>query len=156
MRTVRGLISAMPLAFWLLSGCTAATPSYKEPAPTNANAATVRVSTPSEQYSVSQNKSWIQIAAVDGKATGRVQSVRVRPGEHQFTIRHHDPHAMFYGNIRYADIKFDVAPSGSYRIDGSYCCGFYLGQFELAAIDEQSGKLIARQLPASKVRITGP
>jgi hypothetical protein len=156
MRTVRGLFTALPLAALLLAGCTGTTPSYREPAPTNTNAATVSVSVPSEQYAVSQNKSWIQIAAVDGKATGRVQSLRVVPGKHKFTIRHHDPYATIYGNIRYADIEFDAAPGGSYRIDGSYCCGFYLGQFELAAIDEHSGQQIARTLRDSKVRLTGP
>lgn len=155
MRTVRGLFAALPLAALLLAGCTGTTPSYREPAP-NANTATVSVSVPDEQYAVSQNNSWIQIAAVDGKATGHVQSLRVTPGKHKFTIRHHDPYATFYGNIRYADIEFDAAPAGSYRIDGSYCCGFYLGQFDLAAIDEHSGQQIARTLPNSKVRLTGP
>jgi hypothetical protein len=147
----------MPLALWLLAGCTsAATPTYREPAPSNANAATVVVVDLKEQYSVSQNKSWIQIAAVDGKATGRVQSVRVPPGEHQFTIRHQDPYGTFYGNIRYADIKFKAESGGRYRIDASYKGGFYLGQFDLVATDEQSGNQIAHTLPASRVRLTGP
>lgn len=156
MRMLRGISSAMPLALWLLAGCTSTTPSYHEPAPGNASAATVFVGDLQEQYSVSQNKSWIQIVAVDGKSTGHVQSVRVSSGEHQFTIRHHDPHAMFYGNARYADIKFKAESGGSYRIDASYKGGFYLGQFDLVATDEQSGNQIAYTLPASKVRLTGP
>jgi hypothetical protein len=140
----------------LLAGCTGSTPSYKGPAADSANAATVYVGTLTEQYEVSQNKSWIQIVAVDGKSTGYLQSVRVTPGEHQFTIRHHDPHAMFYGNARYNDIKFKAEAGGSYRIDASYKGGFYLGQFDLVATDDQSGNQIAVTLPASQVRVTGP
>jgi hypothetical protein len=156
MRMLRGIFSAGPLALLVLAGCTSSAPSYKAPAADSANAATVYVGKLKEQYSVSQNKSWIQIVAVDGQATGHVQSVRVTPGEHQFTIRHHDPHAMFYGNARYADIKFKADAGGSYRIDASYKGGFYLGQFDLVATDEQSGSQIAVTLPASQVRLTGP
>lgn len=156
MRLVRGVLSAMPLALWLLAGCTSATPSYQEPAAGSASAATIFVGGLKEQYSVSQNKAWIQIVAVDGKATGHVQSVRVPSGEHQFTIRHHDPYGTFYGNARYADIKFKAEAGGRYRIDASYKGGFYLGQFDLVATDEQSGNQIAHTLPASKQRLTGP
>jgi hypothetical protein len=64
MRGVRGLFCALPLAGWLLAGCTGnVTPSYQGPVATNPSAATITVSVPSEQYSVSQNNSWIQIAA---------------------------------------------------------------------------------------------
>lgn len=156
MRLLRGMLSAMPLAFLLLTGCTTTTPTYQGPAANNGNAATVFVGDLKEQYAVSQNKSWIQIVAVDGKATGRVQSVRVSPGKHQFTIRHQDPYGTFYGNIRYADIKFKTEAAGRYRIDASFKGGFYLGQFDLAATDEQSGEQIAVTLPASQVRLTGP
>lgn len=156
MRLFRGIFLAMPLALSLLAGCTNAIPSYQAPAPGNSNAATVFVGGLKEQYSVSQNKSWIQIVAVDGKATGHVQSVRVSPGKHRFTIRHQDPYGTFYGNIRYADIEFESEAGGRYRVDASFKGGFYLGQFDLAAIDEQSGEQIAVTLPASQVRLTGP
>jgi hypothetical protein len=156
MRSVRGILSAVPLAFLLLAGCTGSTPTYQEPPATSTNVATVYVSVPAEDYSVSQNKSSLQIAAVDGEPTGRVPSVRVSSGEHQFTVRHHDPYATFYGNVRYADIKFKAEAGRTYRIDGSFCCGFYLGQFDLVAVDERSGQQIARSLPSDKVRITGP
>ncbi len=157
MRGVRGVFSALPLACWLLAGCTGnVTPSYHGPVATNPSAATITVSVPSEQYSVSQNSSWIQIAAVDGKATGHVQSVRVSTGQHRITVRHVDPYGTFYGNIRYADVRFTAEAGGRYRIDGKYCCGFYLGEFELVAVDEQSGREIAHTLPASQVRLTGP
>lgn len=145
----------MPLAMGLLAACSSSSPpTYQGPVATNPNAATVSVSVPKEQYSVSQNSSWIQIAAVDGKSTGHVQSLLVSTGQHRFTIRHQDPYATFYNNIRYADIEFNVEPAGRYRIDGKYCCGFYLGQFDLVAVDEQSGQEIAHQLPASQVRVT--
>ena len=155
MRMLRGICSAMPLALLLLAGCASSTPSYTPPGD-SAKAATVYLGKLTEQYSVSQNKSWTQIVAVDDKSTGRVQSVRVSPGEHKFTIRHHDPHAMFYGNARYADIKFKAESGGSYRIDASYKGGFYLGQFELVATDEESGNQIAVTLPATQQRLTGP
>jgi len=155
MRLLRGMFSAMPLALWLLAGCTTTTPSYQEPA-ASSNAATVFVGDLQEQYSVSQNKSWIKIVAVDGKATGHVEAVRVSPGEHQFTVRHHDPYGTFYGNVRYADVKFKAEPAGRYRIDASFKGGFYLGQFALVATDEQSGEQIAHTLPSSQVRLTGP
>ncbi len=157
MRGVRGVFSALPLACWLLAGCTGnVTPSYQGPAATNPSAATITVSVPSEQYSVSQNSSWIQIVAVDGKATGHVQSVRVSTGQHRITVRHVDPYGTVYGNIRYADVRFTAEAGGRYRIDGKYCCGFYLGEFDLVAVDEQSGREIAHTLPASQVRLTGP
>jgi len=157
MRGVRGFFSALPLACLLLAGCTEnVTPSYQGPAATNPSAATISVSVPSEDYASSQNNSWIQIAAVDGKATGHVQSVLVSTGEHRITVRHADPYATIYGNIRYADVKFTAEAGGRYRIDGKYCCGFYLGEFDLVAVDEQSGREIAHQLPASQVRLTGP
>jgi hypothetical protein len=157
MRGVRGLFSALPLACWLLAGCTDnVTPTYHGPVATNPSAATITVSVPSENYSVSQNSSWIQIAAIDGKATGRVQSVVVSTGEHRITVRHADPYGSVYGNIRYADVKFTAEAGGHYRIDAKYCCGFYLGEFDLTAVDEQSGREIAHTLPASQVRVTGP
>ena len=157
MRGVRGLLAALPLACWLLAGCTEnVTPSYNGPAATNPSAATITVSVPSEQYSVSQNNSWIQIAAIDGKSTGHVQAVRVSTGEHRITLRHADPYGTFYGNIRYADLKFTAEAGGRYRIDAKYCCGFYLGEFDIVAVDEQSGREIAHTLPASQVRLTGP
>jgi hypothetical protein len=155
MRGIRGLFSALPLACVLLAGCTEnVTPTYRGPVATNPSAATITVSVPSEQYSSSQNNSWIQITAVDGKATGRVQSVRVSTGEHQITLRHADPYGTFYGNIRYADVRFTAEAGGRYRIDAKYCCGFYLGSFDLVAVDEQSGREIAHTLPASQVRLT--
>ena len=157
MRGVRGLLSALPLACWLLAGCTGTvTPTYRGPVATNPNAATITAGVPSEQYSVSQNSAWILIAAVDGKATGRVQSVRVSMGEHRITVRHVDPYATFYGNIQYADVQFTAEAGGRYRIDAKHCCGFYLGEFDIVAVDEQSGREIARTLPGSRVRLTGP
>jgi len=156
MRRMWGIVMAMPLACALLAGCNGSTPSYQGPLATNPGAATVTVGVPAEQYSVSQNVAWMQIAAVDGKATGPVQSVRLSSGKHRLTIRHHDGYGMFYANTRFADIEFEAAPGGSYRIEGSYCCGFYLGQFDLVAVDESSGKEIAHTLPASQVRLTAP
>jgi hypothetical protein len=157
MRGVRGLFSALPLACLLLAGCTEnVKPTYQGPVATNPSAATITVSVPSEQYAVSQNNSWIQIAAIDGKPTGHVQSVLVSTGEHRITVRHADPYGTFYGNIHYADVKFTAEAGGRYRIDAKYCCGFYLGSFDLVAVDEQSGRAIAHTLPASQVRLTGP
>ena len=157
MRGSRGLFSALPLVCCLLIGCTSnVTPSYKGPAVTNPSTATISVGVPSEQYSVSQNKSWMQIAAIDGKSTGHVQSVRVSTGEHRVTVRHVDPYGTFYGNIRYADIRFTAEAGGQYRIDSKHCCGFYLGTFDVVAVDEQSGRVIAHTLPASQVRVVGP
>ena len=71
-------------------------------------------------------------------------------------MRHADPYGTVYGNIRYADVKFTAEAGGRYRIDAKYCCGFYLGEFDLVAVDEQSGREIAHTLPASQVRLTGP
>ena len=157
MRGTRGIFSALALAGVLLAGCTEnVTPTYRGPVATNPDAAIITVGVPREQYSVSQNNSWIQITAVDGKATGRVQSVRVSTGEHRITVRHVDPYATFYGNIQYADVKFTAEAGGRYRIDAKHCCGFYLGAFDIVAVDEQSGREIARTLPGSRVRLAGP
>jgi len=157
MRGSTGLFSALPLVCCLLAGCTSnVAPSYRGPVVTNPNAATISAGVPSEQYSVSQNKSWIQIAAIDGKSTGNVQSVRVSTGEHRVTLRHVDPYGTFYGNIRYADVRFTAEAGGRYRIDAEHCCGFYLGTFDVVAVDEQSGRAIAHTLPASQVRLVGP
>ena len=155
MQGTRGIFSALALAGVLLAGCTEhVTPTYQGPAATNPDAATIVASVPSEQYSVSQNNSWIQITAVDGKPTGFVQSVRVSTGEHKITLRHADPYGTLYGNIRYADVKFTAEAGGRYRIKAKYCCGFYVGSFDLGAVDEQSGREIAHTLPASQVRLT--
>jgi hypothetical protein len=153
MRRLRGILTAVPLA-WLLAACNGGEPTYVEPLATNPGAATITVGTPAEQYSVSQNVAVLQIAAVDGRSTGNVPAVRVSSGEHRITVRHFDGYGTIYGNIRYADVEFTAKPGGRYRIDGSFCCGFYLGQFDLVAVDEESGEEIAHTLPASQVRLT--
>jgi hypothetical protein len=65
------------------------------------------------------------------------------PGEHKFTVRHHDPYAFFHGNIKYESVSFRTEAGGRYRIDAAYCCGFILGQFDLFVTDEASGQQIA-------------
>lgn len=149
-------VMAVPIACLLLAGCNGSTPSYQGPVATNPSAATVTVGKPAEQYSVSQGTAVMQIAAVDGRATGPLESVRVSSGKHRLTIGHHDGYGTFYANRRYADIEFEAAPGGKYRIDGSFCCGFYLGQFDLVMIDESTGQPIAHTLPASQIHLTAP
>jgi hypothetical protein len=140
---------AVPLACGLLAGCTMPTAvTYQGPALEDQNASVVAVGDVAEQYSASQGGAWIQIVAVDGESTGEAQAVRVTPGEHRFTVRHFDGYALIFGNITYDSITFKTEPAGRYRIDGVYCCGFILGQFDLFAYDESSGRQIAN-LPAN-------
>lgn len=136
-------LSKIVMAALLLTGCTVAKATYLGPDQAQENAATVAVGTVSESYSVSQGSSWINIIAVDGEPTGLVPAVRVTPGEHRITLRHIDPYATFYGNIRHDSVTFLAAAGGRYRIDAGYCCGFILGRFDLVVTDESSGQQIA-------------
>jgi hypothetical protein len=129
----------------LLTGCTVGPATYQGPPETDENAVVVSVGTVTEHYPEHHNNSWIQIVAVDGESTGLAPWVRVPPGEHRFTIRHHDPYATFNGNIKFESVSFRSDPGGRYRIDAAYCCGLILGQFELFVIDEGSGEQIAQR-----------
>jgi len=127
----------------LLAACATVGPAtYQGPAD-DQNAALVDAGTVYESYSVSQGSSWIQIVAVDGQSSGFAKHVRVAPGEHRFTVRHVDPYATFYGNVRSEDVSFVAAGGGRYRIDASYCCGFILGDFDLMVVDQVTGQQIA-------------
>lgn len=148
MRRVSAILTILPIL--ALLGCQAGPPTYHGPGATDGTAAVVVVGPVAESYSVSQNKSWIEIVAVDGDSTGPAQWVRVSPGEHQFKIRHHDPYATFYGNRAHEIVSFHAEPGGRYRIDGSYCCGFILGQFEVFVFDETTGAQIATLTPAQR------
>jgi hypothetical protein len=143
MQRLKGVLTVLPMAALLLAGCAVGPATYQGPAEVDQNAAVVAVGAVSENYPASHNHSWIQIVAVDGESTGLAPSVRVSPGEHKLTIRHHDPYALFHGNIKYESVSFSSAAGGRYRIDAAYCCGFILGQFELFVIDEASGQQIA-------------
>ena len=150
MRRASAILTILPV-LGLLAGCMTGAPTYHGPAGTDESAAIVAVGRPvAESYSVSQNNSWIQIVAVDGDSTGPVQWVRVSPGEHQFKVRHHDPYATFYGNRADDLFIFAAAAGGRYRIDGTYCCGFILGQFEVFVIDEATGQQVATRTPAKR------
>jgi hypothetical protein len=131
------------LSALLMTGCAVGPVTYQGPAEGDQNAAVVAVGAVSENYPESHYHSWIQIVAVDGESTGLAPWVRVPPGEHKFTIRHHDPYATFHGNIKFESVSFRSDAGGRYRIDAAYCCGFILGQFELFVIDEASGAQIA-------------
>jgi hypothetical protein len=137
------ILVIIPVLTLLLAACAIGPATYRGPAETDENAAVVYVGQVSESYSVSYNSSWIQIIAVDGQSTGPARWVRVSPGEHSFRIRHHDPYALFYGNIARETVTFRAEPGGRYRIDGSYCCGFILGQFAVFVTDEATGQQIA-------------
>jgi len=143
MQRLNRVLSVLPMLALLLTGCSVGPATYQGPSAADGNAAVVAVGTVSENYPASHNNSWIQIVAVDGESTGLAPWVRVSPGEHKFTIRHHDPYAMFHGNIKFESVSFRSDPGGRYRIDAAYCCGFILGQFELFVIDESSGRQIA-------------
>ena len=143
MRHFKGLFTLLPVLGLLLAGCTVGPATYQGPAGDDQSAATVAAGTVLESYSVSQGSSWIQIVAVDGQSSGLAKSVRVSAGEHRFTVRHFDGYGTFYGNVRSEDVSFPAAAGGRYRIDVSYCCGFILGQFALAVVDETTGRQIA-------------
>jgi hypothetical protein len=143
MQRLKRVLTVLPMAALLLAGCAVGPATYQGPAEADANAAVVAVGAVSENYPASHNNSWIQIVAVDSESTGLAPVVRVPPGEHKFTIRHHDPYAFFHGNIRYESVSFRTDAGGRYRIDAAYCCGFILGQFNLFVIDEASGQQIA-------------
>jgi hypothetical protein len=143
MQRLKRVLTVVPMTVLLLAGCAVGPATYRGPAEADANAAVVAVGAVSENYPASHNNSWIQIVAVDGESTGLAPAVRVPPGEHKFTIRHHDPYAFFHGNIKYESVSFRADASGRYRIDAAYCCGFILGQFELFVIDEASGEQVA-------------
>jgi len=144
MRHSKRVFTILPVLGLLLAGCATVGPAtYQGPSLDDQNAATVAAGTVYESYSVSQGSSWIQIVAVDGQSSGPAGWVRVAPGEHRFTVRHFDGYATFYGNVRSEDVTFPVAAGGRYRIDASYCCGFILGDFDLAVFDESTGQQIA-------------
>ena len=143
MRHSKRVFTILPVLGLLLAGCTVGPATYQGPPGDDQNGATVSAGTVAESYSVSQGSSWIQIVAVDGQSSGLAGWVRVAPGEHKFTVRHFDGYATFYGNARSEDVTFPVAAGGHYRIDGSYCCGFILGDFDLTVVDEATGRQIA-------------
>lgn len=127
-----------------MAGCATADPTYRGPDQADQNSAVVSVGQVAEDHSESQYNSWISITAVDGEPTGLTPAVRVTPGEHRITLRHIDPYATFYGNVRYGSVTFKTDAGGRYRIDGDFCCGFILGRLKLAVVDEASGQQIAR------------
>lgn len=128
----------------LMAGCVTSDPTYRAPDRVDKNAAIVAVGPVAEDHSESQSNSWISITAVDGEATGLTPAVRVVPGEHRITLRHIDPYATFYSNVRYGSVTFNTEAGGRYRIDADYCCGFIFGQLKLAVVDEASGEQIAK------------
>jgi hypothetical protein len=136
------ITTILPLLGLLAACATVGPATYQGPAD-DQNAALVDAGTVYESYSVSQGSSWIQIVAVDGQSSGFAKRVWVTPGEHRFTVRHVDPYATFYGNVRHEDVSFAVAGGGRYRIDATYCCGAILGDFDLTVLDEVSGRQVA-------------
>ena len=145
MQHLNRVLKALPVLALLVTGCTVGPATYQGPAATDENAVVVSVGPVTEHYPEHHNNSWIQIVAVDSESTGLAPQVRVPPGEHRFTIRHHDPYATFNGNIKFESVSFRSEPGGRYRIDAAYCCGLILGQFELFVIDEGSGEQVARR-----------
>jgi hypothetical protein len=144
MRQLNRFLAALPASgLLLLAGCDVGPATYRSLDAMDPGAATVAAGTVAESYSVSQGNSWISIVAVDGESTGMARAVRVPAGEHRFEVRHLDPYATFYGNVKFETFAFTAAPGGRYRIDASYCCGAILGQFDLAVIDETTGQQIA-------------
>jgi hypothetical protein len=141
MQRLKGTMAG--LLVLLTAGCAVGPATYQGPTEADQNAAVVAVGAVTENYPESHNNSWIQIVAVDGESTGLAPWVRVSPGDHKFTIRHHDPYATFHGNIKFESVSFRSDAGGRYRIEADYCCGFILGQFELFVIDEASGRQIA-------------
>lgn len=136
-------VSVAVVAGLLMAGCGVAEPTYSGPEQADQNSAVVSVGQVAEDHSESQNVSWISITAVDGEPTGLTPSVRVAPGEHRITVRHIDPYATFYGNVRYGSVTFKTDAGGRYRINGDFCCGFILGRMKLAVVDEASGQQVA-------------
>jgi len=136
------IITALPVLALLAACATVGPATYQGPSD-DQNAALVHAGTVYESYSVSQGSSWIQIVAVDGQSSGLAKRVSVAPGEHRFTVRHVDPYATFYGNVRSEDVSFVAAGGGRYRIDATYCCGAILGDFDLMVVDEVSGRQIS-------------
>jgi hypothetical protein len=129
-------------ALLLLAGCTVRPATYVAPA-ADQNAAAIAVGKLTESYSVSEGSSWISIIAVDGEPTGLAPAVLVTPGQHRITVRHWDPYATFYGNIRHESVTFQAAAGGQYRIDADYCCGFILGRLQLFVVDASTGQQVA-------------
>lgn len=138
-----GIRMVLPVLGLLVAGCAVGPANYQGPAKADQNAATVTAGAVAETYSVSHGSSWISIVAVDGVSSGLAPAVSVTPGEHRYTVRHFDPYATFYGNVRHESIAFRAEPDSHYRIDASYCCGFILGQFKVYVTDVGTGQQVA-------------
>src|SRR5262245_53853996 len=133
MRVSMSLPLALAMAGALLTGCMTGTP-YQEPPPSEAATATVVIGKLAEDNNFGGG-AWLSIERVDGAWTGRAPSVRVVPGEHRFQIRHFDGWALIAGNQKFRDLTFITEPGHTYQINGSYCCGYFLGQYDLAVFD---------------------
>lgn len=144
MRSRPGYKLVLLSACSVLAGCVAGS-VYQPPAPSE-QTAYVAVGHIAEDESFHEGAAALQIVAVDGHATGLAPAVSVAPGAHRFTIRHFDGFGTIFANIKYEDISFRAEPGGAYRIDGSYCCGYILGMFDLYAYDDRSGEQIAAAL----------
>jgi len=120
--------------------------AYQQPAPSEP-AAYVAIGHIAEDQNFTGGGAAMQIVAVDGQSTGLAESVLVAPGTHRFTVRHFDGYALFHANIRYEAISFQTQAGGDYRINGSYCCGFIFGMFDLTAYDHQTGVPVTPAAP---------
>lgn len=142
MRKSTGLLLALTVSGVLLAGCMAG-PPYQAPPPDAAATATVAIGKLAEDNNFGGG-AWLQIVAVDGASTGRVPSVTVTPGEHRFQIRHFDGWALIAGNQKYREISFRTEAGHTYQIGGSYCCGYFLGQYDLYAFDQTTQQEVAQ------------
>jgi hypothetical protein len=141
MRSMPGYQMALLSACGVLFGCVVG-PAYQQPAPSD-QTAYVAVGHISEDESSFEGGAAMQIVGVDGHSTGLAPSVRVTAGTHRFTVRHFNSFGLFDADIKYEDISFLAQAGGDYRIDGSYCCGYILGMFDLYAYDDRSGQQVA-------------
>jgi hypothetical protein len=141
MRVSIGFPLALTLAGALLTGCMTG-PPYQEPPPSETATATVAIGKLAEDNNFGGG-AWLSIVKVDGAWTGRAPSVRVTPGEHRFQIRHFDGWALIAGNQKFRDLTFNTEPGHSYQINGSYCCGYFLGQYDLAVFDLTTQQQVA-------------
>jgi len=147
MRSMFRYKTALLAACGVMLACVAGQ-AYQQPAPSEPSAY-VEIGRIAEDQNFTGGGAVMQIVAVDGQSTGLAESVLVAPGTHRFTVRHFDGYALFHANIKYEDISFLTQAGGDYRINGSYCCGFIFGMFDLSAYDHQSGAQVVTVTPAA-------
>jgi len=147
MRSMFRYKTALLAACGVMLACVAGQ-AYQQPAPSEPSAY-VEIGRIAEDQNFTGGGAVMQIVAVDGQSTWVAESGLGGRGTHRFTVRHFDGYALFHANIKYEDISFLTQAGGDYRINGSYCCGFIFGMFDLSAYDHQSGAQVVTVTPAA-------